>query len=147
MSTGERHPRNPYLTVDALLLDEQELLAIERANHPHGWALPGGFVDYGETTENAVKREVREELGVDFFNPKLFNVYSEPDRDPRQHNVTICYWGTFEGSPEASSDARSVKPFNLNGPWPEFVFDHHRIVSEFVEFLDGRNCSDEGGSS
>ena len=89
-------PRNPYLTVDVIIeleseTDEQGIVMIERKNPPHGWALPGGFVDYGETLERAVIRETKEETSLDVKLIRQFHAYSDPKRDERQHNVTVVY--------------------------------------------------------
>ncbi|MCM8831655.1 MAG: macro domain-containing protein, partial [Candidatus Omnitrophica bacterium] len=81
----------PYLTVDGIVEYKDGIVMVERSNPPFGWALPGGFVDYGETVEEAVVREVKEETGLDFLDARQFNVYSDPKRDPRFHTVSVVF--------------------------------------------------------
>lgn len=135
--------RNPTPTVDVVILMPMEggegVVLIERANPPHGWALPGGFVDYGETCEHAAVREMKEETGLDVTLTGLLGVYSDPDRDPRQHTMSVVYTGVPE-DPDAllaGDDAAQAQVFPL-GQWPELVFDHAKILADFMKQRDQR---------
>jgi len=125
------HPRNPYLTVDVVVEVEGGIVLIERANEPRGWALPGGFVDYGEAPEDAARREVREETGLEVTLTALLGVYGAPDRDPRQHNVSICYVGRAEGAPRGGDDAAAAHTFAPDALPAPLCFDHARIVADY----------------
>ena len=129
--------RNPTPTVDVVILmpmeDGEGVVLIERANPPYGWALPGGFVDYGETCEQAAVREMKEETGLDVTLTGLLGVYSDPDRDPRQHTMSVTYTGVPE-NPDAllaGDDAAKARVFPL-GEWPDLVFDHAKILADFM---------------
>ena len=107
-----RTHRNPVPTVDIIIESpDQGLVLIERANPPHGWALPGGFVDYGESLEAAAIREAREETGLTVTLLGQFHTYSDPRRDPRQHTITTVYVAQGEGLPQAADDARRLAIF------------------------------------
>jgi 8-oxo-dGTP diphosphatase len=138
--------RNPLPTVDVVVhAPGRGVLLVERANEPHGWALPGGFVDYGESCEAAAVREAREETGLDVALGGLLGVYSDPDRDPRHHTLSVVYLARAE-DPEAlraGDDAASAKFWPLDG-LPELVFDHARIVSDFRARQDRENGCERG---
>ena len=128
----EKVYRNPSLAVDAIVFREpygSDILLIERKNAPYGWAFPGGFVDYGESTENAVKRELEEETGMVAKRVELVCVASEPDRDPRQHVVSVVYIVEAEGEPVAADDAKNIGWFNINN-LPKMAFDHEKIIKD-----------------
>ena len=98
-------PRNPFLTVDVIIEIEGGIILIKRRKPPPGWAIPGGFVDYGESLEDAVRREAKEETGLDIKLLKQFHTYSDPERDPRHHTVSTIFIATASGKPEAGDDA------------------------------------------
>jgi 8-oxo-dGTP diphosphatase len=130
--------RNPTPTVDIIieLIDRphRPIIAIERLNPPHGWALPGGFVDYGESLETAAVREAQEEIGLDVRLVEQFHAYSAPDRDPRQHTISIVFIATATGNPIAQDDAKSVGIF---APWEipsQLCFDHGQIVRDYLQY-------------
>jgi len=129
--------RNPVPTVDVVILmptpEGEGVVLIKRANPPFGWALPGGFVDYGETCERAAVREMKEETGLDVTLTGLLGVYSDPDRDPRQHTMSVVYTGVPE-DPDAllaGDDAAEARVFPLGG-WPDLAFDHARILADYM---------------
>jgi 8-oxo-dGTP diphosphatase len=129
--------RNPVPTVDVLieLADRPgTLVFIERKNPPHGFALPGGFVDDGEWLADAAVREAREETGLAVELVELFHVYSDPARDPRRHTVSTVFVGKARGTPVAADDAARClvcRPDELPGP---LVFDHHTIVADYEAY-------------
>ena len=130
-------PRNPYLTVDVIIEIESEageagVVMIERKNPPHGWALPGGFVDYGESLEAAAVREAREETSLDVELTRQFHAYSDPMRDARQHNVTVVFIARpIGGALKARDDARRAGVFGKNSLPSEIAFDHRDILSDY----------------
>lgn len=123
--------RNPLPTVDIIIRSGQGVVLIKRKNPPFGWALPGGFVDYGETAENAAVREAREETSLHVKNIKLFGVYSDPDRDPRHHTLTVVYTATADGVPQAADDAAEIGVFPRDDLPEVIAFDHRTILEDF----------------
>jgi 8-oxo-dGTP diphosphatase len=126
--------RSPKLTVDGVLLNGQQVLLIKRKHEPFKdtWALPGGFVDYGETTEHAVIREMKEETGLDVKIIDLIGVYSDPNRDPRGHTVSIVYDLERRGGKlTGGDDAAEAQFFNYDS-LPPLAFDHHEIIKEVL---------------
>jgi 8-oxo-dGTP diphosphatase len=124
--------RSPALTVDGIILKDHAVLLIQRKNKPFqgAWALPGGFVEYGETTEHAVIREILEETGLHVRIVQLVGVYSDPHRDPRGHTVTVAYLvEPIQGILKAGDDACTAKYFNKD-ELPELSFDHARIIQD-----------------
>ena len=129
-----RRHRNPVPTVDIIIeFQDQGLVLIERANPPHGWALPGGFVDYGESLEAAAIREAREETGLTVTLLGQFHTYSDPRRDPRQHTITTVYVAQGEGQPQAADDARRLAIFAPEQLPAVLAFDHSLILSEYLK--------------
>jgi 8-oxo-dGTP diphosphatase len=136
--------QTPHLSVDGIieLYDEQNrcigLVLIERKNPPHGWALPGGFVDIGETVEQALKREMKEEVSLDVRIERLLGIYSDPGRDPRFHTVSAVFVCRAQGMPTAADDARQVRVVSKEeASGVALVFDHHRILTDYLE---GKAC-------
>lgn len=131
-------PSTPYLATDVVvhLWDKGDLKGIaliERKNPPVGLALPGGFVEIGESVEEAAVREMREEIGLEVRLRGLVGVYSDPKRDPRFHVVSVVFVGDAEGEPKAGSDAKEVRIFKLEEiPWERLVFDHEKILRDFL---------------
>jgi 8-oxo-dGTP diphosphatase len=126
--------RNPLPAVDIIIeMEKQGIVLIERKNEPRGWALPGGFVDYGESLEQAAVREAREETGLDITLLGQFHTYSAPGRDPRQHTISTVFVARGSGSPRAASDAAHTGVF-LEGSLPApLAFDHARILQDYFE--------------
>jgi len=123
--------RNPVPTVDVIIECDRGIVLIRRKNPPPGWALPGGFVEYGESLERAAVREAKEETGLDVELIRQFHTYSDPARDPRRHTITTVYVGKAQGTPQAGDDAIEALVFgrdNLPGP---IVFDHEKILDDY----------------
>jgi ADP-ribose pyrophosphatase YjhB (NUDIX family) len=124
--------RNPFPTVDIIIeLEDKGIILIKRKNPPYGWALPGGFVDYGESLEDAAVREAKEETTLDVKLTKQMHTYSEPKRDPRQHNITTVYITMAKGTPKACDDAKEIGIFNKNNLPKPIVFDHEEILKDY----------------
>ncbi len=124
--------RNPFPTVDIIITIGEGVVLIARHNPPHGWALPGGFVDYGETLEEAARREAREETGLEVENLRQFHAYSDPQRDPRQHNISLVFTAEACGTPQAGDDAKNARVFPLDNLPAPLCFDHARILSDYI---------------
>ncbi|HMK36235.1 MAG TPA: NUDIX hydrolase [Desulfomonilaceae bacterium] len=131
--------RNPVPTTDVLIRMERGVILIKRKNPPHGWAIPGGFIDYGETAEHAAIREALEETSVKITDLKLFNVYSAPDRDPRQHTISIVFTARGEGIPVAHDDAVEIGVFTRENLPSPLAFDHAGILDDFFTALTKGN--------
>lgn len=132
-------PRTPLLTVDIIIrmIDRPEhpIVLIERKYPPHGWALPGGFVDVGERLESAAVREAMEETSLEVQLEVLLGCYSDPARDARGHTVSAVYVATASGEPRAQDDARNLACY---GPekCPDLVFDHDLIIRDYLNYLE-----------
>ena len=130
-----RPARQPRLTADVIITrpgDARSVVLVRRRNPPHGWALPGGIVDYGESAEQAAVREAMEETGLAVTLVRQFHVYSEPSRDPRGHTVTVVFVGEAEGDPVGGDDAAEARFFDVNALPPKIAFDHEAILHDFL---------------
>lgn len=129
--------KNPKPTVDVIVeMPGGGIVLIERRNEPHGWALPGGFVDEGEPVELAAVREVREETGLEVELDELLYVYSDPRRDPRIHTVStvfIAHPTRADAQPAAGDDAKGIGVYPADAP-PPLVFDHPLILRDYLAF-------------
>lgn len=130
------HPRNPYLTVDIVIEYGDGIVLIERKNPPHGWALPGGFVDYGESLEAAAVREAKEETSLDICLTRQLHTYSNPERDPRHHTVSTVFVATASGTLAANDDAAKAGIFKAATLPSPLVFDHDTIINDYFRYKD-----------
>ncbi len=131
--------RNPFPTVDIIIEVGPRIVLIKRKNPPHGWAIPGGFVDYGESLEEAAVREAEEETGLKVKLICQFYTYSEPNRDPRFHTITTVYVASAEGEPVGRDDAAQAKLFLPEEiPFEKLVFDHGRILADYLKWRYGK---------
>jgi len=130
--------RNPVPTVDIIieLVDKphRPIVLIERLNSPLGWAIPGGFVDYGESVETAALREAEEETGLQVELIEQFQVYSEPNRDPRKHTLSVVFLATASGEPQAGDDAKNLGIFESWRMPTYLCFDHARILRDYWRY-------------
>lgn len=127
----EKTPRNPILTVDVIIETGGGIVLIDRKNPPFGWAIPGGFVDYGEMIEDAVRREAKEETGLDIDHVRQFHTYSDPKRDLRHHTVTVMFIATASGTPKAGDDAGKAEVFTRETLPEKIAFDHRQILEDY----------------
>ncbi|MDA8161513.1 MAG: NUDIX hydrolase [Desulfobacteraceae bacterium] len=128
---------NPIPTVDIIIEVEGGICLIERKNAPFGWAIPGGFVDYGESVEQAATREALEETGLEVRLTALMGVYSDPARDSRMHTISTVFIANSCGVPRAGDDAISVSifdPYSLPG---NIAFDHRQILKDYTDVKRG----------
>jgi 8-oxo-dGTP diphosphatase len=124
-------PPGPGLTVDVIIRQGEDIVLVRRRNPPHGWALPGGFVDLGETLEEAAVREAKEETGLDVVLLRQFHTYSDPARDPRGHTISCVFVGTAQGTPAGGDDAAQALLFSREALPEPIVFDHRRILDDY----------------
>ena len=127
--------KRPLITVDAVIERDEKILLIKRKNEPFEgvWALPGGFVEYGESTEDAVKREVKEETNLELSIKSLLGVYSKQGRDPRGHVISICYTGSAKGYEKGGTDAADAAFFTTDEiKRLKIAFDHRDILNDYV---------------
>jgi ADP-ribose pyrophosphatase YjhB (NUDIX family) len=134
--TGLDKHRNPYPTVDIIIEiprsdGRQGIILIKRKNPPPGWALPGGFVDYGESLEQAAVREAREETTLDIRLVGQFHTYSEPSRDPRFHTISTVFIAQAEGRPKAEDDAAEIGIFTADDLPQPLAFDHAAVLADY----------------
>uniref|UniRef100_A0A7V6CDU9 inositol-phosphate phosphatase n=1 Tax=Thermodesulfobacterium geofontis TaxID=1295609 RepID=A0A7V6CDU9_9BACT len=138
--TSKYHPeyfkpqKNPFPTVDIIIEVEDKIVLIYRKNPPFGWAIPGGFVDYGETLESAAVREAKEETNLDIELLYLLGCYSDPKRDPRFHTITTVFVAKGKGELKAKDDAKLAKLFKIEEiPWDDLAFDHAKILKDYLK--------------
>jgi ADP-ribose pyrophosphatase YjhB (NUDIX family) len=125
--------KNPLPTVDVIIEFQGGVVLIRRKNPPHGWAIPGGFVDYGESLEEAAVREAREETGLDVRLKRQMHTYSAAGRDPRFHTITTVYVAEGLGSIEAADDAAEAGVFTLDTLPDDIAFDHRDILADYFQ--------------
>jgi ADP-ribose pyrophosphatase YjhB (NUDIX family) len=125
--------KNPLVTVDIIIETKGGIVLIERKSRPLGWALPGGFVDYGESLEQAAEREAMEETGLHISLKQQLKTYSAPDRDPRHHTISTVFIATADGSPKAGDDAGKADIFTKQN-LPPLVFDHDIILTDYFTY-------------
>ena len=125
----------PLVTVDIIIeLDQSGIVLIDRKNPPHGWALPGGFVDYGESLEKAAMREAREETSLDVQLVEQFYTYSDPKRDPRHHTISTVFIARSSGTPIGRDDAKRARVFTEADLPADLAFDHTQIIREYITY-------------
>jgi 8-oxo-dGTP diphosphatase len=128
-------PVCPPIAADVIAEIGDRIVLIERKNFPPGWAIPGGFVDLGETVEHAAVRELREEPSLEVELRALLGVYSRPDRDPRGQTISVVYIGRARGTPEARDDAQAIGLFAPDQPPAPLAFDHAEILRDYLRFV------------
>ncbi len=132
-------PETPLLAVDIIIepvTASGRIIIIERLNPPHGFALPGGFVDIGETLEQAATREALEETSMEVTLKTFLGCYSNPQRDPRGHTVSAVYIASGQGEPEARDDARALRLIDPKHPPEPLAFDHALILQDYLHYLE-----------
>ncbi|MCP4666391.1 MAG: NUDIX hydrolase [Deltaproteobacteria bacterium] len=126
--------RNPFTAVDIVIeMEGGKIVLIQRKNPPFGWALPGGFVDYGESLESAALREAKEETSLDVELLYLLGAYSDPERDPRFHAISVVFVARATGEPKAADDAKDVGLFNAGSLPLDLAFDHGKILQDYFK--------------
>jgi 8-oxo-dGTP diphosphatase len=128
-------PTTPLVAVDIIIEYGDGIVLIERKNEPYGWALPGGFVDVGESLEGAAVREAREETSLDVELRELFYAYGNPARDRRGHTVSIVFIGEGAGNLKADDDAKGARVFSYDSLPDRLAFDHRRIIADYFTFI------------
>jgi ADP-ribose pyrophosphatase YjhB (NUDIX family) len=130
--------QNPIPTVDIIIeIEPKGIVLIKRKNPPYGWAIPGGFVDYGESLEEAALREAKEETNLDVKLTKQFHTYSDPNRDPRHHSISTVYIAKAKGAPKAKDDALEIGIFDDSNLPDEIAFDHRLILKDYFKSIRG----------
>ncbi len=138
IGTHMTRPVTPQIAADTIieLIDHpaRPIVLIERLYPPHGWAIPGGFVDVGETMEDAARREAREEVGLEVRLTKLLGLYSDPSRDARGHTVTAVYVAEAHGNPVAADDAKKAAPVLMDDLPSPLAFDHALVLEDYRRY-------------
>lgn len=146
ISADQPAHKPPILTTAAIIEVYEQgafkgLVLIERGKAPFGKALPGGKVEYGETVESAIRREMMEEVNLELNDLKQFHVYSEPTRDFRHHSVEVTYLAKATEAPKAGDDAAKAFVVKIEDiPWNDFAFDHAQILRDYLEYKNGNNA-------
>jgi len=126
--------RNPFPTVDIIIrMENGGIVLIKRKNPPYGWALPGGFVDYGESLEEAAVREAFEETSLNVTLCRQLGAYSDPDRDPRMHTISVVFIADGHGNPQAADDAADLAVFHPDSLPEHLAFDHGHILQDYLD--------------
>jgi len=129
--------RNPFPTVDIIIelaqIEDSPIILIKRKNPPYGWALPGGFVDYGESLEHAAIREAKEETDLEVELKYQLGAYSDPTRDPRFHTISVVFVATAKGKPKAGDDAKEIGVFHKDSIPEKLAFDHAKILKDYFK--------------
>jgi len=128
--------KNPFPTVDIIIELNNGIVLIQRRNPPFGWAIPGGFIDYGESAEAAAIREAKEETSLDVEIISLLGVYSNPKRDPRYHTISSVFRARSKGLPLPADDAIDAGVFNQEHLPVELAFDHHKILMDYFNKME-----------
>ncbi|MCP4409667.1 MAG: NUDIX hydrolase [Gammaproteobacteria bacterium] len=132
-------PVTPLLAADIIIrlrgMSKYSVVLIERLNPPYGWALPGGFVDVGESLESAAVREAKEETCLDVSLQALLGCYSDPSRDARGHTVSAVYMATASGKPTAADDAKQIMVMDSRDTATRLAFDHRQILDDYIALL------------
>jgi 8-oxo-dGTP diphosphatase len=131
---AEKERKNPLPTVDILIEIEGGIVLIERKNFPHGWAIPGGFVDYGESMETAAVREAKEEISLDVALVEQLHTYSDPKRDARGHTISTVFIATAKGTPKGADDAKKAAIFREDNLPSPIAFDHPQILKDYFRY-------------
>jgi len=131
LKASSSNRRNPIPTVDIIIEFPGGIILIKRKNPPEGWALPGGFVDYGEDLETAAVREAKEETGLDIELIRQLHTYSDPKRDPRHHTITTVYIAKAQGNAIAGDDAKEVGIFEKEALPKQIAFDHRDVLDDY----------------
>lgn len=129
----------PFVTVDMIIELPQGIVVIERRNPPYGWALPGGFVDVGESLEDAARREAKEETNLDLVDLRQMHTYSDPKRDPRFHTVSTVFIAQGRGQAQSGDDAKNLKIVDYADLLKiDYAFDHKEVVKDYLDRRAGR---------
>jgi 8-oxo-dGTP diphosphatase len=135
---SNREPETPFATVDVIIEMGEGVVLVRRRNPPHGWALPGGFIDRGEGAAQAARREAKEETELDVELTELLGVYSDPKRDPRGfYTISTVFIGRATGTPKGSDDAAEARVFSLDALPPDITFDHPTIIADYRRYRSG----------
>ncbi len=136
VKTNKGKFRNPIPTADIIIeFEDKGIILIKRKNPPYGWAIPGGFVKYGESLEETVIREAKEETSLDVTLTRQFHTYSDPKRDPRHHTITTVYIAKATGVPKACDDAEKIGIFTEENLPQNLAFDHEKILKDYFASL------------